>query len=81
MQHDSDPQLTRDDTGGKPGILLLLHKVLLWSQEGPCWPGGQSTAFIAGVEPRFQGGGGHWRTRLYQRLLKEQELDFENQRT
>lgn len=53
----TDPQLTQDDTGpgGKPGILLLLHKVMPWSQEGPHCPGGQSTAFIAGPEPRFQG--------------------------
>lgn len=41
--------------GGKPSILLLPHKVLLWSQEGPRWPGVQNTAFIAGQSHDFKG--------------------------
>lgn len=61
--------------GRKPGILLLLHKVLLWSQEGPRWPGVQSTAFIA-RQSHDSKGGGHRRTQLCQRLLNEQELDL-----
>lgn len=77
MQHDLDPQLTRDDTGrgearnspaSAQGLALVPRgPVLAWRTEHSFHSRGRAT---------ISKGGGHWWTRLYPRLLKEQELDL-----